>query len=543
MLHVFNIAQNAYLNAFLMNARGYDCDVLSFDWYHFASSPEWNELFDADLGPDAFPDAQFPDFYALGKAMPVIPDFAAVGPLFQALLSLVLKREGDPRAQTARDVLSYLRFKCTVFRTPTPFACEWREEAFQRRLAECDLPDAIRLPILRGRLCDRVFLAIRHRLMRFASPAELRAISAPLPRAYLDGFMAYDDKLKRLIEPLRARGLLEALGLEYEPDEGPGPAIEGADAYRTYAPLWRRLRACYDACVFYANSPIFALANDLQPYCALEIGTIRALPFADTPFARLLTESYGQAAKVFITNADYVTAEPRLEFVGSQRVFALHPFDEQRAMRFARDHADLRARGTAVRFLAPARQDWTARDPQMSKGNDLCFRALRLAIDRGAGDLSMTCVAWGTDLEASRALVAELGLQAHVEWVPPLTKRQLWEAMLGHHAVIDQFLIPAISGVAFEALALGCRLITWDDGVSNRTFFGTQPPILSAQSVDEIARRLMEVARDPEDREGWGEQGVAWIEAVHSTERNVALQAQAFADIEAAASNGSEQSP
>ena len=41
VLHIGNIANNAYLNASILNAAGVDCDVLCYDYYHVMACPEW----------------------------------------------------------------------------------------------------------------------------------------------------------------------------------------------------------------------------------------------------------------------------------------------------------------------------------------------------------------------------------------------------------------------------------------------------------------------------------------------------------------------
>ena len=41
VLHIGNIANNAYLNASILNVVGIDCDVLCYDCYHVMACPEW----------------------------------------------------------------------------------------------------------------------------------------------------------------------------------------------------------------------------------------------------------------------------------------------------------------------------------------------------------------------------------------------------------------------------------------------------------------------------------------------------------------------
>lgn len=44
VLHLGNIANNAYLNAKILRRAGIDADVASPDYYHIMGSPEWEEL-------------------------------------------------------------------------------------------------------------------------------------------------------------------------------------------------------------------------------------------------------------------------------------------------------------------------------------------------------------------------------------------------------------------------------------------------------------------------------------------------------------------
>ena len=54
VLHIGNVANNAYLNAKIMREAGVDCDVLCHDYYHIMGCPEWEECsFDAN-GVDHF---------------------------------------------------------------------------------------------------------------------------------------------------------------------------------------------------------------------------------------------------------------------------------------------------------------------------------------------------------------------------------------------------------------------------------------------------------------------------------------------------------
>lgn len=50
ILHIGNIANNAYNNVKLLNKAGLDCDVICYDYYHIMGCPEWEDAdFDGDV--------------------------------------------------------------------------------------------------------------------------------------------------------------------------------------------------------------------------------------------------------------------------------------------------------------------------------------------------------------------------------------------------------------------------------------------------------------------------------------------------------------
>src|SRR5262245_46409988 len=44
VLHVGNVANNAFLTAKLLRRVGVEADVLAYDYYHSMATPEWEEL-------------------------------------------------------------------------------------------------------------------------------------------------------------------------------------------------------------------------------------------------------------------------------------------------------------------------------------------------------------------------------------------------------------------------------------------------------------------------------------------------------------------
>lgn len=97
ILHIGNVANNAYLNARLLNTLGIDSDVLCYGNYHFMASPEWEELDDLRT-PIADPDR--PDWPASSDARFERPRWFAQGPFHLGARYLMARRSGS-RARAA----------------------------------------------------------------------------------------------------------------------------------------------------------------------------------------------------------------------------------------------------------------------------------------------------------------------------------------------------------------------------------------------------------------------------------------------------------
>jgi glycosyltransferase involved in cell wall biosynthesis len=100
VLHIGNIANNAYLNASILNAAGIDCDVLCYDYYHVMACPEWESaVFDTN-GVDQFrPRWSEIDLRGFER-----PRWFAQGSLNTCLNYLIAKRTGADTESLWRDL-------------------------------------------------------------------------------------------------------------------------------------------------------------------------------------------------------------------------------------------------------------------------------------------------------------------------------------------------------------------------------------------------------------------------------------------------------
>jgi glycosyltransferase involved in cell wall biosynthesis len=482
VLHIGNIANNAYNNAKIQRRFGIAADVICADYYHIMSCPEWE---DADfIGTPTNP--ILPDWWAVDLRGFRRPHWFAQGPgrlcrwhLASASLAAILSWR----------VLTAARWV---------FARQSRTARFLR--------EAVLRP------CWHLFRCVRA-LAREPRTSNERPPPPLATDALVTGFPA-----------LCAR-LADAFA-RYFPNRADRLGTDEIARYADFPAAWLPLLGRYDMIQAYATDPAIPLVCGLSNFAAYEHGTIRDLPFQDTVEGRMCALSYREAPAVFVTNSDNLQGAARLGIAADRLFYLPHAFDDTKLRRFAADHPAMLAASPCV-FFSPARQHWTDRDPGFAKGNDLLLRALPL-VRQAARDFAVVLVEWGRDVAASKALLAELGCGDLVRWIPVLKKRDLWAQYLTSHAVADQFIIPALGGVAFEAMALGRRIITALDEDQATRFFGAAPPLFACRTVEEVAAAMLRVLADPADTAGRGEAAQRWIERYHSARRIVTIQLEAY---------------
>lgn len=507
VLHIGNIANNAYNNAKIQRRRGIEADVVSWDYFHIMGSPEWEDAdFEGDVGDPFFPDWWAVDLHGFSR-----PRWFAQGTFQACQRYLVAARRGQRLRAAAR---------------------WWRLELERwvrcRRSRPADLARGIHARLPRLGTHWRLRVARRRVLLRRMVNAvrardaikAVSALTAMFRRARAEEAASFAPRSLRRDPPLLSRWM------ELFPERAQW-SDDDFSAYAGAVTLSPMLFAQYDVVQAYGPAPIIPLLSGSR-YAAYEHGTLRTIPFEESRVGRACAIGYREAAAVFITNSDVVPSARRLGIPDERLVFLPHAVDSDRLLEVAAAHAELTPRaGAEVVLLAPTRQDWVDGDPSWTKGNDRAIRALALVRDRGLR-CRLLLGEWGRHLDASRRLVHELGVSELVTWIQPVRKRALWEAYLSSHAVLDQFILPAIGGITFEAMALGRRVITALDRAATTRFFGAEPPLLAASEPEEIADAMAAVIADPLDEAGLGASAQDWFARYHSADRIVDLQAEAY---------------
>jgi glycosyltransferase involved in cell wall biosynthesis len=288
-----------------------------------------------------------------------------------------------------------------------------------------------------------------------------------------------------------------------------------------------RLLKHYDIVQGYSTDGIIPLVNGFRNYAAYEHGTLREIPFEDSFSGLICRIAYRNAPIVFVTNSDVLPSVERLGLDRTKVHYLPHAFDDEKLATWRTQHPELRPPDDTIQFFSPTRMHWRDQNPSFTKGNDLMLRAAGRILAEG-NKFRLVLVEWGQDMEEARRMIEELGLAPVVRWLKPMAKDQLWRAYCTSHAVLDQFTLPALGGVGFETLALGCRLITRIDRPQLEHFFGAAPPSFPAENVDEIVASMRAVIADPGDSRGIGQAGRDWITNYHSARRIVEIQAAAY---------------
>ena len=264
---------------------------------------------------------------------------------------------------------------------------------------------------------------------------------ARLRRRY-ESLRAVQGTALRLTDVLRAGAWLGRFGRLFGPPE--------------------RLFGSYDLVQAYGIHPILLLLADTgKPFVTFEHGTMRELRSRTTGTGGAQPGLPG-GGKVIITNPDVLPSGPEAG-PGGRGVRAAPgrrdevPAGPVRAARTARSRElGLRPHGS-VRATTG-----TSRAPTAC-----CGRCRLVRQDRPRAFLLLND--WGLEVERSRALIAELGIEQNVRWLAPLPKLKLIDAYRASDLVLDQFVLGTFGAVTAEAMACGCPVLTSFDPSIHRS--------------------------------------------------------------------------
>lgn len=536
VLHIGNIANNAYNNAKLLREVGLQCDVICYDYYHVMGCPEWE---DADF-ENTLSDDFRPDWREVNLNGFIRPSWFVQGPVTLCVAYLLARSDGRlGHAATLWRLLASFNHSMPLSwgnrLHDFPTALRYRVEVHVRRkLRKIMTLDATRLgtllaeriPLL-GRagaaVVAHVFAAIRDGLKALAALPDMLA-------QRLSGTSRDDVALPRPIEPSVRDRLLQKWS-EGFPDRCLPPTRADLAEHPANGEQWIRLLKSYDIVIGYSTDPIYPMLVGV-PYFAFEHGTLRHIPYQDDLQGRITAASYHEAAHVFVTNFDCVGSAERL--VGHRYTFINHPFDDQHGQ-YVKGGQEQRQRlqsqlDADFLFFFPTRQDWVEGTGYADKSNDVFFRAM--ARLRTAGlRVGAVCCDWGRNVAQSKELIASLGLGANVEWTPPLPVIPFERLSTAADMVVDQFKLGAFGGVVFKAMAVGAPILTYLNEPLLKAQYPVLPPVINCRTEDDIVAKVSALLADPPALAQIGQRSRQWISAHHAKQETVNLQVVQFASL------------
>jgi hypothetical protein len=498
VLHIGNVGNYAYANAKMMRAVGIEADVIDPDFYHIMASPEW---YDATISGD-HGDDYFPKWSRAGLWLYERPEWFMQAPWDFTFRWL------NARARKATREEKRMRFAAGV----------------ARRMVTRDMPAPLRW-LLTGE--DDVARFCRRGFRWLARRATESKASKP-PERYSEQLGAVPAKTLPSTAALSHSGTEDAFAAPIDPDQITPASLQYVIDHRG---LIEPALASYDVIHGYALGAMYPAALDLTNWVAMELGTIRGLPFEKSDLGRITRWLYGRSPQVFITNFDSVDSAEKLNIPASCQHMVTHPFDAQIPAQFA---ADFRARAyppaETPYFLAPARHHWTEGNKSILKGNDVFLRGAALAAE--TADFELILVDWGVDADKSRELIEALGLIDRVSWLRPHSRKALWPIYMRSVGIIDQFAVSAFGGVSLDAMSLGRRLITrMDAGEAERLPTGTVPPVLAAATAEAISRQMISCLSDLGDTAGIGHKLQSWCLDLQDPNRQLMAQLTVYEQI------------
>lgn len=531
ILHIGNVANNAYQNSRLLNALGADCDVICRDYYHTMSCPEWE---DADFsGPT--PDESRPDWTKIDLNGFKRPEWFAQGPELFCLDYLIARRTKSALER------KYWLFLAVSNKTAKPGVLGLAARLERRLKLTLDIASRrIRMfleprDILIGWLRERFSASGRDSLNRGVPAYLIEAAATALWLALLplrpfrkinaverarlnDRIIGLSNEFRHLF-PERAdsfsRGDVQHLSLDHKLHK------------------WIALLKHYDLVHAYATEGIIPLLAG-KPYVAFEHGTLREIPFEQTPRGRCCALSYRLASHVLITNADNRGAAEKLgirqyQFVPHVANESFVPEDQSRHALFLKLHEDMKSPFVAFH---PPRHHW-CREKRLEgdKGNDLFLEGFAKFVRRCEPRATAILVKWGTTIERSIVLIEKLGIGANIRWIPLQPHPAMTRLICSSDLIADQFIVPAFGNMMPKALFCGCPSLVFLDEEKHSWCFESQPPIVNARNADEVYAGLRKIYEDKNFVLDLTAKGREWYGKFHSNRRITEILQTAYESV------------
>lgn len=161
-----------------------------------------------------------------------------------------------------------------------------------------------------------------------------------------------------------------------------------------------------------------------------------------------------------------------------------------------------------------SRHEWSSPNNRWTyKRNDKLIRGFAQFVSEAKG--SNPCLImfeYGTDVQASKQLVADLKLESHVRWFPQMPRKDIIVGI--HHSDIGagEFNMSWLSyGVIYEIMAMGKPVMHFRDDSLYSESYPELYPMAHAREAEEIRDVLLDIVKRPAYYRQLGEDGKRWF--------------------------------
>jgi hypothetical protein len=474
ILHIGNVANNAYNNAKMLNKHGYINHVLVADYSHIMGCPEWEEL---DIQPGTINDYQ-PDWTSIPHNFSR-PNWFVQGGLLDCLDYLAILNNKKEDNQSRRQYWAYLSFKNRTKKKNLYYYFLWIKfrliksvtKRLKKALAFKNLPHSVNRSLIEDLISDFEYY-----------------------------FPHREDKLTKADFPysLPPFQLLEILKK-------------------------------YDFVFCYGTDSILPMTVGFSDYVAFEHGTIRTLPWEKTTEGRLTALAYAKSKSILMTNADSIIQALKLNkniffgqhgFIINESAKKISPYSSTSIIKTIGLQTSRR-----ILIFQPTRQDWKI------KGNNRFLEAVARLKREHFDDFEIIFVDWGKDTAQTKQFLLENNLQNQAHWISPLSKPQLLKMYTEVDVLIDQFNIHCIGSTPLEIFSVkGAPLITSIDDTIMKKFYGKTIPLLNCKETEGIYNKLKEIITGKTNLNQIKEECYQWLLETHSEDKiiNNLIQSQTF---------------
>ena len=526
VLHIGNIANNAYNNAKILTEFGLENDVICYDYYHIMGTPEWE---DADFVADQI-DQFAPDWSKINLNGFSRPEWFVQGPMDLCINYLLAKNQGDKSKQLQLwSILGCLN----KTKSQTIY------EVIQNQAKIC-------LTLI-NKFFSRLFKVLRKRIDIFNNILKPNDIwfyiytLFLLPLFFIFKILEYVaikfifrgeiSDVQKGVTNVFLKELTFCYAEKFPNSKITHEILENDLSYLNNDQLinqWKKLFSFYDVVIGYSTDGIYPLVAEV-PYLAFEHGTIREIPYQTDAQGRLCAVTYAKANHVMVTNFD---CKKSADFLAPNRYTLInHPFDENHGSKVY-GAKELRKKllvdlKSDLIFFFPTRHDWVKGDGYADKSNDIFINSFGKLREMGF-KVGMVCCDWGKNVEASKKLLDAYNVSEYVIWSNPMATIQFERMAMACDCVVDQFKLGSFGGVLFKAMAVGAPILTYLDEDKLKGQYAEMPPVINCKNEQEIIDAVRLTYTNKNLLDSLRQKSQSWIKTHHSKSQILNAQLKQF---------------